>query len=65
MAASTAVMTRPQKRGGLKSSKDKELKKRQKATGGGDTTATGNYYKKASMLTVHSFGSFRIAQIGT
>jgi hypothetical protein len=44
MAAATAATTSPRKRGCLKGSKDKEFKKRrQKATGDGDTTATGNY----------------------
>ena len=43
-AAPTAATTQPQKRGCPKGSKDKELRKRrQKATGGGDTTATGIY----------------------
>ena len=43
MVAATAATTRPRKRGCPKCSKDKGLKKRrQKATGGGDTTATGN-----------------------
>jgi len=42
-AAATAADGQPQKRGRPKGSKDKELRKRrQKATGGGDTTATGN-----------------------
>jgi len=42
-AAATAAMTQPQKRGHPKGSKDKELRKRrQKATGGGDTRATGS-----------------------
>ena len=42
--AATAATTQPRKRGRPKGSKDKELRKRrQKATGGGDTTATGNY----------------------
>ncbi|KAN0068186.1 hypothetical protein V8E54_013756 [Elaphomyces granulatus] len=42
-AAATAATTQPQKRGHPKGSKDKELRKRrQKATGGGDTRATGS-----------------------
>jgi hypothetical protein len=41
--AATAATIQPRKRGRPKGSKDKELRKRrQKATGGGDTTATGN-----------------------
>ncbi|KAN0074787.1 hypothetical protein V8E54_007398 [Elaphomyces granulatus] len=41
--AATAATTQPRQRGRPKGSKDKELRKRrQKATGGGDTTATGN-----------------------
>jgi len=39
-AAATAATTQPRRRGRPKGSKDKELRK--KATGGGDTTATGN-----------------------
>ncbi|KAN0068213.1 hypothetical protein V8E54_013783 [Elaphomyces granulatus] len=43
MAAATAATTQPRKGGCPKGSKDKELRKRrQKATGGGDTTATGS-----------------------
>ncbi|KAN0068941.1 hypothetical protein V8E54_013110 [Elaphomyces granulatus] len=42
-AAATAAMTQPRRRGRPKGSKDKELRKRrQKATDGGDTTATGS-----------------------
>ncbi|KAN0081898.1 hypothetical protein V8E54_003196 [Elaphomyces granulatus] len=42
-AAATAATTQPRKRGRPKGSKDKELRKRrQKATGGGDTMATDN-----------------------
>ncbi|KAN0078910.1 hypothetical protein V8E54_005423 [Elaphomyces granulatus] len=42
-AAATAATTQPRKRGHPKGSRDKELRKRgQKATGSGDTTATGN-----------------------
>ncbi|KAN0073276.1 hypothetical protein V8E54_008496 [Elaphomyces granulatus] len=38
-----SATTQPRKRGHLKGSRDKELRKRgQKVTGGGDTTATGN-----------------------
>ncbi|KAN0087125.1 hypothetical protein V8E54_000813 [Elaphomyces granulatus] len=41
-AAATTATTQPRRRGRPKGSKDKELRKRrQKATGGGDTTATG------------------------
>jgi len=40
-AVATAATTQPRKRGRPKGSKDKELRKRrQKATGGGDTMAT-------------------------
>ncbi|KAN0072981.1 hypothetical protein V8E54_009095 [Elaphomyces granulatus] len=42
-ATATAATTQPRKRGRPKGSKDKELRKRrQKATGGGDTMATDN-----------------------
>ncbi|KAN0080567.1 hypothetical protein V8E54_003771 [Elaphomyces granulatus] len=42
-AVATAATTQPRRRGCPKGSKDNALRKRrQKATGGGDTTATGS-----------------------
>jgi len=65
MAAATAATTSLRKRGCLKGSKDKELKKRrQKATGDGDTTATGSYGIEGIYASLYtSFKGFRIAEM--
>jgi len=65
MAAGTAATTRPRKRGRPKGSKDKQLKKRrQNATGGGDTMAGWQLRRHLCLLYIASEALESLKYIG-